>query len=202
MPWSSTRAFLETYRKNKTLPGAMATVGRGMDPATYLASGLSAFTDGSQLGPHTLWRIYSMTKPITGIAAMILVDDGVLTLDQPVGELLPEWAAPTVLTDPENSLDARPATGAITIRHLLTHTAGLGYSITPPPLGWSRDARSAAQRLFGQWRRNWRATDINRGIFAAGGRLALDGRTRFDLELFHVARNSLPGYRGCRGRSV
>ncbi|MFN2260173.1 MAG: serine hydrolase domain-containing protein [Parasphingopyxis sp.] len=130
--WPSTQAFLSAYRMTTPLPGAMAAIGRGTEPPDYLISGASAFAGGHSLGPDTIWRIYSMTKPVTGMAAMILVDDGSLTLDQDIGELLPEWASPRVLTDPENSLDARPAARPITVRHLLTHTAGLGYSIVPP----------------------------------------------------------------------
>ena len=81
------------------------------------------------VGPDTLWRIYSMTKPVTGMAAMMLIEEGVLGLDQNIADILPEFAAPRVLTDPANSLASRPAAGPITVRHLLTHTAGLGYSI-------------------------------------------------------------------------
>lgn len=130
--WPSTEAYLSAYRMTKPLPGAMATVGRGLEPPTFLATGISSFNGGSPIGPNTLWRIYSMTKPVTGIAAMLLVDDRALTLDQDIGEILPEWASPMVMTDPANSLDSRPAAGPITVRHLLTHTAGLGYSIIPP----------------------------------------------------------------------
>jgi len=76
-----------------------------------------------------------MTKPVTGIAAMILVDEGKMKLDQPIADFLPEFANMTVLTDPDKSLDAVPAKTQITLRHLLTHTAGLGYSIvTKGPL--------------------------------------------------------------------
>ncbi len=131
--WPSTQAYLSAYRMTKPLPGAMAAIGRGFEAPTYLTSGVSAFNGGAALESDTLWRIYSMTKPVTGMAAMILVDDGALTLDQDIGEILPEWANPRVMTDPENSLVARPANGPITVRQLLTHTAGLGYSIMPPP---------------------------------------------------------------------
>jgi CubicO group peptidase (beta-lactamase class C family) len=69
------------------------------------------------------------------MAAMILVDEGKLKLDQPIADFLPEFAKMTVLTDPDNSLNAVPAKNQITVRHLLTHTAGLGYSIiTKGPL--------------------------------------------------------------------
>ena len=77
----------------------------------------------------TIYRVYSMTKPVTGMAAMILVGEGKITLDQPISDFLPEFKEMTVLVDPSKSLDAVPAKTQITLRHLLTHTAGLGYSI-------------------------------------------------------------------------
>jgi CubicO group peptidase (beta-lactamase class C family) len=76
-----------------------------------------------------------MTKPITAMAAMLLVQDGKLKLDEPVSDFIPGFRHMTVLTDPEHSLATRPATREITIRNLLTHTAGLGYTIvTTGPL--------------------------------------------------------------------
>lgn len=76
-----------------------------------------------------------MTKPITGMATMMLIADGAVGLDQNIADFLPAFAEPCVLTDPDNSLEARASSGPITIRHLLTHTAGLGYTIiTTGPL--------------------------------------------------------------------
>jgi len=69
------------------------------------------------------------------MAAMMLVEDGKLKLDQPIGDFIPAFKSVRVLTDPANSLASRPAARPITVRHLLTHTAGLGYSIvTTGPL--------------------------------------------------------------------
>jgi CubicO group peptidase (beta-lactamase class C family) len=71
-----------------------------------------------------------MSKPITGMATMILIDEGKLGLDQPVHEILPAFRDMRVLVDPEGSLDETvPANQPITIRMLLTHTSGLGYQI-------------------------------------------------------------------------
>ena len=70
-----------------------------------------------------------MTKPITGMAAMLLVEDGVISLDDPLSKYFPAFATMRVLTSPDTSLDSVPAKKPILIRHLLTHTAGLGYSI-------------------------------------------------------------------------
>ena len=70
-----------------------------------------------------------MTMPITGIAAMILVQDGKLKLDDPVSKYFPGFAKMRVLTSPDTSLDSVPAKNVMTIRHLLTHSAGLSYNI-------------------------------------------------------------------------
>lgn len=71
-----------------------------------------------------------MTKPVTGIAAMLLIEDGKMRLDQPIADFLPAFANMKVQNTPDGSLtDVRPAKGPITVRQLLTHTAGLGYNI-------------------------------------------------------------------------
>ncbi len=74
--------------------------------------------------PTTIHRIFSMTKPVTGVATMILLERGLFQLDDPVAHYLPEFAAPVVLSS-DGSLT--PAERPISIRHLLTHTAGLSY---------------------------------------------------------------------------
>ena len=133
--WPATDAFLHAYIAGKPLPGAVGAIGRAGEPPRFLSHGTGAFQGGVPVDADSLWRIYSMTKPITGMAAMLLVEDGELALDRNIADFLPEWSQPTVLTDPENTLDAEPASGPITVRHLLTHTAGLGYSIiTTGPL--------------------------------------------------------------------
>ena len=79
----------------------------------------------------TIFRIYSMTKPITSVAALILVEDGVIGLHEPVAKWLPELADPKVLTDPAGPLDrVEDVTRPITVRDLLTHTSGLAYAFT------------------------------------------------------------------------
>ena len=71
-----------------------------------------------------------MTKPITGMAAMILIDEGKLGLDQPIAELLPAYSNMMVQKTYDGSItDVVPAERPITVRQLLTHTAGLGYNI-------------------------------------------------------------------------
>ncbi|MFD2782591.1 serine hydrolase domain-containing protein [Novosphingobium pokkalii] len=92
---------------------------------------------------NSLFRLYSMTKPITGMAAMMLIDEGKLKLDQPIADFLPGFAHMTVLADPAGPVDkVVPATAPITVRNLLTHTAGLGYTIVQT--GPIRDAYAKA----------------------------------------------------------
>jgi CubicO group peptidase (beta-lactamase class C family) len=129
------KAEFESYVSSGKLPGVLATIGRASGLPDVIAVGTQGLGEKTPVNIDSLWRVYSMTKPITGMAAMILVGEGKMKLDQPISEFLPEFANMTVLTDPEKSMDAVPAKNQITVRHLLTHTAGLGYSIiTKGPL--------------------------------------------------------------------
>jgi CubicO group peptidase (beta-lactamase class C family) len=79
----------------------------------------------------TLFRIASMTKPITSVAALMLIEEGKLRLNDPVERWLPELAKPRVLRDPAGPLArTTPAKRSITVRDLLTHRSGLAYSFT------------------------------------------------------------------------
>lgn len=123
-------ALLDEWTGPGKFPGILASLGLPGRPAHYVARGTDGFTDFDPMGPDSLYRIYSMTKPITGMAAMMLIGDGKMTLDQPLGDILPKYARMQVQVTPDGSItDLRPAKAAITIRHLLTHTAGLGYSL-------------------------------------------------------------------------
>jgi CubicO group peptidase (beta-lactamase class C family) len=126
---------IEAYVTGKKASGIVATVGKGTEAADVIKMGTLAFDSQTPVDMDSLFRVYSMTKPVTGMAAMILIGEGKMKLDQPIADFIPEFANMTVLTDPANSMDAVPAKTQITVRHLLTHTAGLGYSIiTKGPL--------------------------------------------------------------------
>ena len=126
------RAFADEVVRGGKVPGVAIAIGRGDAPPTWIVAGKAAFAaDAPSATPDTLWRIYSMTKPITGIAAMILVDQGKLKLDQPVSDFFPEFANARVLTDPLHGTETRPATRAMTVRDLMTHVSGLDYAIIP-----------------------------------------------------------------------
>lgn len=130
------KSLLDAYVAEDRTPGIVAAIGEGAASPTFIVAGRIAAEPGAAPAtPDSLWRVYSMTKPITAMAAMMLIEDGKMSLDQPVSDFIPAFKDMTVLTDPEHSLAARPAARPITIRHLLTHTAGLGYNIiTKGPL--------------------------------------------------------------------
>ena len=135
-PLPRVATLIVSYPSTDKTPGIVAAVGRGDGPPTIFAAGTLAKEAGAaRADGDSLWRVYSMTKPITALAAMILIDDGKIKLDDPVSNFIPAFKNMTVLVNPAKDLTAVPATKPITIRNLLTHTAGLGYTIvTTGPL--------------------------------------------------------------------
>ena len=124
------REVFERWVGPGKFPGMVASLGLPGREAQFLARGSEGFTDADAMSPDSLFRVYSMTKPITGMAAMMLVDEGKIGLDQPLADILPKFARMQVQVTPDGSInDLRPASTAITMRHLMTHTSGLGYAI-------------------------------------------------------------------------
>lgn len=100
----------------------------------YQTAGELGFGRNAPVDERSIFRIFSQTKPITGIAAMMLIEDGVISLDQPIGEILPAFAEMQVMEGDDPAV-TRPAMRPNTVRHLLTHTAGFGMaSMTLGPL--------------------------------------------------------------------
>ena len=129
-------ALAKRYVAEGKVPGIVILAGRPDGAVTVVSEGRVADEPGAHAADvDSLWRVYSMTKPITGIAAMILIEEGKLKLDQPISDFIPAFKNMKVLVDPAKDLTSRPATRPITVRNLLTHTAGLGYNIiTKGPL--------------------------------------------------------------------
>lgn len=113
------RGMLDGYVRRGDVPGALALVSRG---------GQTHIEQAGDVSPDTIFRISSMTKPITAVAAMICVEDCLLRLDDPVDDYLPELASRRVLTRLDAPLDDTvPAARPITVRDLLTFRLGLGF---------------------------------------------------------------------------
>ena len=128
--WPAVTALVDSYVRERKVANMIATLGWGTQDPAFIARGDLALRGGVRADGDSLYRIYSMTKPITGMAAMMLIDDGRLGLDQPLAEILPAFAEMQVQRTYDGSVtDLVPAERPITIRQLLTHTAGLGYSI-------------------------------------------------------------------------
>ncbi len=110
---------------DETVPGLVALVARGDQVHAEALGSLSI--GGPAVRRDSLFRIASVTKPVTGAATLALVREGLLSLDEPVGRLLPELAAPRVLRRMDGPLgDTVPARRPITVRDLLTFTFGFG----------------------------------------------------------------------------
>jgi CubicO group peptidase (beta-lactamase class C family) len=95
---------------------------------------------GAPLTADSIFQLASMTKAIVSVAAMQLVEAGTLALDAPIGDLLPDLADAQVITGfaDDGSVLTRPAVRPITLRHLLTHTSGLGYDFVHADMARAR----------------------------------------------------------------
>jgi CubicO group peptidase (beta-lactamase class C family) len=118
------------------IPGTVSLVARNGEVVHFETTGLRDVAQNLPMQKDTLFRLYSMTKPVTAVAAMILVEEGEIRLDDPVWSFLPAFKTMSVFTGiKDGSITSEPAKSAITIRHLLTHTSGLTYDFIPTPVG-------------------------------------------------------------------
>jgi putative heme-binding domain-containing protein len=153
--------------------GAVALVSRRGRVVFFEAAGQRDAEAGRAMTRDTLFRIASMTKPVTSVAALMLVEDGRLKLDEPLATYLPEFARTRVL-DPrvvgrDGPLDTVAARRAVTVSDLLTHTSGIAYGfLAPPPL------RAAYARA-----------GVHDGLDPAEGTIADNARRLAPLPLLH-----------------
>lgn len=109
-------------------PGVLTMVARDGKIVHVSAVGQRGVEDDRPLTEDPLFRIYSMTKPITAVAAMMLYQEGAFQLDDPVAKFLPEFSELEVMAEDGTRV---PAEKTMTMRHLLTHTAGFTYGFDP-----------------------------------------------------------------------
>lgn len=130
--WPDITALCDRYVSRMKVANMVAVMGWGQSPPETIARGALTLGAPDPAGADSLYRIYSMTKPVTGMAVMMLIDEGLIALDQPLAEILPKFADMKVQKIYDGGImpdDLEPAKQPITFRHLLTHTAGLGYTI-------------------------------------------------------------------------
>ena len=120
--------MLESEIERRRLPGAVALIARHGKLVLSESLGLQDPQAGTPMALDSIFRIYSMTKPIVSVAAMMQVEQGLLLLSDPVSKFIPEFAHLSLDAGPD--APARPATRAPTVQDLLRHTAGLTYGFT------------------------------------------------------------------------
>ena len=121
-------AAVERSIAEKRIAGAVTLVARRGHVAWLKAQGMMDREAGKPMDADALFRICSMSKPITTLAAMMLYEEGKFLLDDPVSKYIPEFKNPKVLVKPASGPPYTiPASREITIRNLMTHTSGLTY---------------------------------------------------------------------------
>jgi CubicO group peptidase (beta-lactamase class C family) len=120
----------------KWLPGGVAMVAR-KGSVVYAKSFGTSGINNQPMKQDDIFRIASMTKPIVTTAVMILVEEGKCLLDDPVSKFIPEFKNPKIIKEvntKDSTFTTEPAKKEVTIRQLLNHTSGIGYSFTDPKL--------------------------------------------------------------------
>ena len=126
-----TRHFDQNYIQPGKIPGAVTLVARHGKVLWCEAQGLRDVERNLPMERDTVFRIYSMTKPITSIAMMQLYEQGKFLLNDPVHKYIPSWRNLQVYTGGRYpDFETEPATTTMTIRDLMTHTSGLTYGFT------------------------------------------------------------------------
>jgi len=140
--FANTRAMVGLWvHTRKFAPGISIVMAQGTGQGSSVCIGrLGTWADAPLATADSLWRQYSMTKTVTAITAMTLIDSGAMGMDDPLSKYIPEFAQMRVLEERSHCHTGlrlkrtRPAKGPITLRNLMTHTAGMGYSMVKGPL--------------------------------------------------------------------
>jgi CubicO group peptidase (beta-lactamase class C family) len=126
--------WMQRYVDERKYPGSSVLVAGGGEEIYFNAVGQRNIKDGLPFERDTVARIYSMTKPITSVALMMLVERGLFPLEAPVSDFIPGFADARCLMPGATTIDQTEPCAVPTIRQLLTHTSGLSYSFNPGPL--------------------------------------------------------------------
>jgi CubicO group peptidase (beta-lactamase class C family) len=125
-------AMLDEAIKNQQVPGLVAMILKDGKVVYHEAKGYADVASNRQMKKDDIFRIASQTKAITSTAVMMLWEEGKFRLDDPISMYIPEFKNPQVLSNfryADTSYTTKPSSKEITIRHLLTHTSGLGYGV-------------------------------------------------------------------------
>jgi CubicO group peptidase (beta-lactamase class C family) len=145
------------------IPGVICLVWQRGELKELAVDGLRDIEQKIPVERSTIFRIASMSKPITSVAALMLIEQGAMRLEDPISKWAPEFADMRVLRRPDSPLDdTYPAPRAITVEDLLTHRSGLSYAFTAKgPLAQALDAR------FGLKLASWRSAEEWMSVMAS-----------------------------------
>ncbi|MDE0055713.1 MAG: serine hydrolase [Gammaproteobacteria bacterium] len=129
--------FLDTYVDEQKIPGAVLQITHDGRTVYHRAAGFRDREAKAPMQPDTVFRIASMSKAVVSTAVLMLQERGALLVTQPAGDFLPEYAATRVaIAGDDGGYEVVDAARPITIRDLLTHTAGVGYGDGPAAEQW------------------------------------------------------------------
>ena len=149
--------ILQSEIDRKRLPGAVLVVARHGKIALFETLGEQDPATGVAMARDTIFRLYSMTKPIVSVAAMMLMEQGHFLLCDPVAQYLPEFANQQVAVEHNGQLRLEPVLRPATVQDLMRHSAGLTYEFS---------GTSAVQRQYYRHQINLRQTGRNNAAFS------------------------------------
>jgi CubicO group peptidase (beta-lactamase class C family) len=130
-------ATMRKYIDDGKLAGAVLMIHQDGREVFHGAYGWRDREAGDRMAEDDIFRIASQTKALTSTAIMMLMEEGKLVIDDPLGKFLPEWSSTTVaVANTKGGYDVVPAKRPITIRDLLSHTAGISYGTGPGEKAW------------------------------------------------------------------
>ena len=124
--------MLQQAVSDDNIPGIVALIARNGKIVLHKAYGMANNAEGKQMEKDAIFRIASQTKAITATAVMMLWEEGKFQLDHPVSMYIPEFKDAQIIdtfNESDSSYTTKPSEKEITIRHLLTHTSGIGYGV-------------------------------------------------------------------------
>lgn len=132
------------YIEPGKITGCQVLVARHGIPAYFRSFGMMDRERALPMRDDTIFRIYSMTKPITSVALMSLYERGLFQLNDPVSRVIPEWKGQRVYVSGEDeAMETREPSQPMTFRHILSHTSGLTYGMTRHPVDRAYGTQSA-----------------------------------------------------------
>ncbi len=124
-------SWMDRYISDRKFAGSSVLINANGTETFFAARGLRNLEDGTPFQRDTIVRLYSMTKPVTSVVLMMLVEDGLVHLDARVDEFVPEFAQMHALVPGATALDQVEACATPTLHQLLTHTSGITYAFNP-----------------------------------------------------------------------